>query len=234
MHDSAMANGKRFFETYVSRMTSPLIVDIGAQDVNGSLKQCSPSSSRYVGVDFVAGNGVDVILDDPYKLPFESNSIDVVVSSSCFEHSEMFWVIYLEILRVMKPEGIFFLTAPSNGPVHRFPVDCWRFYPDSGLALIKWAELNNFEPAVLESYISNQMLESWNDYVCVFIKDKKLVNKHPSRILDTFSDFTNGHRFGSSEYLNQEIRPEDQRSRGWKISKRISQEFQKKGLQKFA
>ena len=26
----------------------------------------------------------------------------------------------------------------SNGDYHSWPVDCWRFYPDSGIALINW------------------------------------------------------------------------------------------------
>jgi SAM-dependent methyltransferase len=71
-----------------------------------------------------------------YKLPFADGSVDVVLSSSCFEHSEFFWLLFLEILRVLRPEGLFYLNAPSNGPFHRYPVDCWRFYPDSGNALV--------------------------------------------------------------------------------------------------
>lgn len=227
MHDSALANGKRFFDAYISHLSSPTVIDIGAQDVNGSLKQVTPKNAKYIGVDFVAGNGVDVVLDDPYKLPFESNSIDAVVSSSCFEHSEMFWVSYLEILRVMKPDGIFFLSVPSNGPVHRFPVDCWRFYPDSGHALVTWANLNSLKPAVLESYISNQMLECWNDYVCVFVKDKDFVSAHPHRILDHFTDFTNGYRHESNERLKESVTTEDHRSFGWRMSKKVSQELQR-------
>ena len=51
------------------------------------------------------------MLTDPYHLPFESNSLDVVVSSSCFEHSEMFWLLFLEIMRVLKPEGLSAMTT---------------------------------------------------------------------------------------------------------------------------
>src|SRR5690242_17879182 len=125
MHPSALKFGKRFFDAYaVSRGT---VVDIGAQDLNGSLKDVCPKRLKYVGVDFAAGKGVDVILKDPYKLPFEDRSADFVVSSSCFEHSEMFWLLFLEILRILKPEGVFYLNVPSNGIFHRYPVDCWRF-----------------------------------------------------------------------------------------------------------
>lgn len=228
MHDSAMENGKRFFNAYVRKNPSATVLDIGSQDVNGSLRQFCQYGAKYVGVDFVAGNGVDVILEDPYKLPFDSHSIDAVVSSSCFEHSEMFWIIYLEILRVLKPQGVFYLNVPFNGPVHRYPVDCWRFYPDSGHALVRWAELNSYRPAVLESYVSNQMLECWNDFVCVFVKDREHAKNHPKRILDDFSDFTNGYRIGDSKRLNEVETTEDQSKFGWRMHKKIQQEIMKR------
>ena len=125
-------------------------------DVNGSLKEVIPKNSKYIGVDFAEGKGVDKVLKDPYNLTFENNSVDVVISSSCFEHSELFWLLFIEIIRILKPNGLFYLNAPSNGAFHRHPVDCWRFYPDSGKALVKWAKKNGFNTLLLESFISNQ------------------------------------------------------------------------------
>jgi len=77
-----------------------------------------------VGVDVMAGRNVDVQLSDPYRLPFEDESVVVVMSSSSFEHSEMFWLLFLEVLRVLRPQGLFYLNVPSNGHFHRWPVDC--------------------------------------------------------------------------------------------------------------
>ena len=37
---------------------------------------------------------VDLVLKDPYKLPFDDNSIDVIISISTFEHTEFFWLTY--------------------------------------------------------------------------------------------------------------------------------------------
>ena len=45
----------------------------------------------------MAGKGVDIVLEDPYCLPFADNSVDVVVSSSCFEQAEFFWLLFLTI-----------------------------------------------------------------------------------------------------------------------------------------
>jgi len=182
MHQEAMINGALFFKTYLEPLGKVSIVEIGSQNVNGSLREVAPNNSNYIGVDFCKANGVDVVLDDPYKLPFSDNCFDAVVSSSCFEHSEMFWILYLEIIRILKPDGIFYLNAPSAGGYHRYPVDCYRFYPDSGVALSNWARRNGYNTAVIEHYTHH------NDYVCVTIKNEKHISKYQNKILDTFSD----------------------------------------------
>lgn len=207
MHLTAMLNAKNFFETYANAFDSNVkVLEIGSQDVNGSLRQVCPKEFEYIGVDFQKGKGVDIVLDDPYTLPFENESFDIVLSSSCFEHSEMFWLVFLEILRVMKPKSLFYLNAPSTGSFHRYPVDCWRFYPDSGKAMITWAKRNGFNSEMLESYIQKgyQWHEGgqWQDFVGVFIKDATYLPEFPKRIIDTKSDFENGHLYGNSEIVN--------------------------------
>jgi SAM-dependent methyltransferase len=192
MHDTAMQNGERFFKTYAAHLEGATVLDIGAQNINGSLKDVCPQSMKYVGVDSAQGTGVDVVLENTYKLPFDDDSVEIVVSSSCFEHCQMFWVLYLEIMRVLKPSGLFYLNAPSNGAYHRYPVDCWRFYPDCGMALVNWGGRSGLNNAVLESYISNPHMEGWKDFVCVFVKDENQAGQYAGRILDSFNDFTTG------------------------------------------
>ncbi len=219
MHPTAMINGKSFFDCYAGAFPESQqikVLDIGAQDVNGSLKQVCPNRFTYIGLDFVAGKGVDVILKDPYQLPFETASADIVTASSCFEHSEMFWLVFLEIMRVLKPRGLFYLNAPSNGMIHRYPVDCWRFYPDCGLALTTWARRNGMNAALLESYISRQYVsqqigDQWNDFVAVFVRDEQHASEFPQRILHSKSDYSNGRIFGSTEVLKSSDLSEDQR-----------------------
>lgn len=214
MHASAMLNFEWFVKTYLGNFdhdNSTWIVEIGSQDVNGSLKQAIPPDLRYTGVDFVPGRNVDVVLDDAYQLPFESDSVDVIVSSSCFEHSEMFWLSFLEIIRCLKDKGLFYLQVPSNGSFHRFPVDCWRFYPDSGRALASWARRNSYNTTLLESYTSNQFDGEWNDFVAVFVKDEKFAQDFPNRILSIKKDITNGIVYGSNNFINYITQPEDVR-----------------------
>ena len=215
MHESAMKNGEVFFATYSKYFKDSVVtvVDIGAQDVNGSLKEVCPKKFKYIGVDFQNGKGVDIVLSDPYTLPFENETIDIVVSNSCFEHSEMFWISFLEILRILKPTGLFYLNVPSDGRVHKYPVDCWRFYPDSGQALVTWAKRNGFNSTLLECY--TQLEGNWYDYVAVFLKSNENKSRYNDRILHHKKDFENGMMVDNNHLFNPVSATQNER----KISK---------------
>ena len=211
MHYTARLNCKYFFDTYAVGFPTndTKVVEIGSRDVNGSLRGYCPSTFGYTGVDFDSGKGVDIVLDDPYSLPFETGTVDIVLSSSCFEHSEMFWVLFLEIMRILKPVGLFYINVPSNGVFHQYPVDCWRFYPDSGRALVAWAKRNGMDIALLESYTSIQKNGTWNDYVAVFVKDKNFAAHHRGRILYSNKDIYNGVLLNTVGYVNYRSLTED-------------------------
>jgi glycosyltransferase involved in cell wall biosynthesis/SAM-dependent methyltransferase len=199
MHPSALNFGKLFFETYCTDLEGAVVYDVGAQNVNGSLRDVCLPHLGYVGVDFVAGNGVDIVLDDPYRLPFADASLDVIVCSSCIEHSQFFWLIFLEMLRVLKPQGLLYLNVPSNGSFHRYPVDCWRFYPDAGRALEAWAEREGYPSMLLESFVGARSADSfesggaWHDFVAVFIKDRRFEPLFKGRMVDRMDDYFNGY-----------------------------------------
>lgn len=203
MHDTAMFYGAAFFKAYTQVAQTLTIVDIGSQDVNGSLRSVAVPRHRYIGVDFAEAKGVDILITDPYSLPFESESVDVVVSSSCFEHSEFFWLLFNEALRILKPNGLLYINAPSNGPVHRYPVDCWRFYPDSGLALQNWARRSGYNAVMLESFVGLRKADVWNDFVAVFLKDIKNVALHPRRIVNITNKHTDARVIKKKDPGNQ-------------------------------
>jgi SAM-dependent methyltransferase len=214
MHYTAIENAKRFFDVYsqpfLESVEPTKVVEIGSQDVNGSIRQCSPSTFQYIGVDFVEGKGVDVLLDDPYTLPFEDKSVSIVVSSSCLEHSEFFWLLYLEMLRILKDDGILYINVPSNGQFHRWPVDCWRFYPDSGIALAKWARRVGFNCTLLESFTTTQLGDQWNDFVAVTLKDESFIATYPRRVIRSLDGYWNGYDSGNPrELINFSVEPED-------------------------
>jgi SAM-dependent methyltransferase len=139
------------------------VVDLGAMNVNGSYKQLLPDDAHYIGVDLEAGPGVDVVLDDVYQLPFEDGSVDLVLSGQMLEHCAHFWLVFNEIHRILKPGGMAFMIAPSSGPVHRYPLDCYRFYPDSFAALANWSGLR-----LVQSWTDER--GPWRDLVGIFQK----------------------------------------------------------------
>ena len=220
MHVSAFNSFLDFKKIYLEKISRPEIklIEIGSQAVNSTIKNSLDDKIKYIGLDVYKGKNVDIILTDPYKLPFYSNSIDAVISISVFEHTEFFWLTYLEILRVLKKDGLFFLNAPSNSKYHRHETDNWRFYPDSSLALEKWGKKNNYNPKVLEHYTNYEKgRDIWNDYVSITIKDKNYTKLYSDRILDYKKNFTNGRVDTSDDILKFQEFPQDQNNWGWKL-----------------
>jgi SAM-dependent methyltransferase len=168
MHDTAFHTGAIFFQLYAPAQA--VILDVGAMDLNGSLRACAPAGARYVGVDMEAGRGVDIVLQDPYAMPFPNDHFDLVVSSSCLEHDAMFWIGFIEFLRVLKPGGFLYMSVPTNGWYHRHPIDAWRCYPDAGLALEKWGRRQSVAVTLIESFVVPRDQTPWNDFVMVFAK----------------------------------------------------------------
>jgi SAM-dependent methyltransferase len=169
MHATAMHYGRQFFEKY-----GPFrrVVEVGSMVVaGGSLREVA-GDCNYVGVDCDAGPGVDCVAKDPYSLPIASNVACAVVSSSTFEHADFFWLTFLEMVRICKPGGYIYVNSPSNGYVHRHPVDCWRFYPDASQALTKWAARNGQQVELLETFIGEPDADvaHWEDWVAVWKK----------------------------------------------------------------
>jgi SAM-dependent methyltransferase len=204
MHYTAQKNAERFFQTYVYGKNEKIkIVETGAQIGGFNIRTLAKENMEYIGIDIDKYPGVDIKLEDPYKFPFDDNSVDFVISSSCFEHIEFFWLTYLEIMRILKPNGLFYLNAPSNGDFHRFPVDCWRFYPDSGKALINWGKRNGYNCNVVEQYTSDKDRDIWADYVSIFIKDENYVSEYPNRITTTFKEYINGTVYPNNKLTNQ-------------------------------
>jgi hypothetical protein len=86
-------------------------------------------------------------------------------------------------MRVLKPHGVFYLNAPSTVGYHQFPVDCWRFYPDSGKALVNYSKRRGFNPELLVSYIF--VGGSFQDFVGVFVKDKNYSKIHENKTINS-------------------------------------------------
>jgi SAM-dependent methyltransferase len=179
MHQSSFDKMTAFREKYLENAQNEKleIIDLGSQDVNGSYRSIfNVSSWSYRGVDMAPGKNVDIALKDPYSWrEIRSNSVDVLVSGQAFEHIEFFWLTMFEICRVLKPNGLCCIIAPSAGPEHRYPVDCWRFYPDGLAAIVKYVGMQVLEVSTqwAKNPIYQDSSNDWKDSMLVCQKRKK-------------------------------------------------------------
>jgi SAM-dependent methyltransferase len=192
MHHSAYVNAEKFYHKYCEKnIENKKILDVGSYDVNGTMKPIF-EKGQYVGLDMEAGPNVDIV-GVSHDIPFEKDEFDIVISSSCFEHDDMFWISFQEMCRVLKPGGYMYVQAPSNGPYHGWPGDNWRFYIDSWKALEKWGKKLGFDIELVEHYIDdttphhpNEGFRLWNDSIGIYRKKPIEVNK--VALISTFCD----------------------------------------------
>jgi SAM-dependent methyltransferase len=172
MHYTSLLSGKSFSESY--GIKNGLVIDIGGRDVNGSLRSFFEEKGMvFLCIDMESHDSVDIVVPPGEQLPFEDGSVDLIVSTSCFEHDPCFWLTFREMTRIIKPSGYIYVNAPTSGPYHTYPGDNWRFYSDAGQALAFWSgkQISNepiYPVKVVETF--NVLGDCWNDFVCVWKK----------------------------------------------------------------
>jgi len=150
------------------------ILDVGSYGVNGTYKEIFSDEKMfcYTGLDLKPGPNVDYVPHDPYDWPeLENESYDVVISGQAFEHIEYPWLVIRELAAKLRKNGLACIVAPSRGPEHKYPVDCWRYYPDGFYALAKWAGLEILEAKTNwgASGFSDGS-DQWGDTFCILYK----------------------------------------------------------------
>ncbi len=165
MHMSSFSAMERFKNEYLDTNAELNILDVGSFDSNqkpfnyGLL--FDEEKWAYCGMDIREGPNVDLVVSDIYNwVEINDESYDVVVSGQAFEHMEFFWKAILEIERILKPGGFCCIIAPSSGPVHRNPWDCYRFTAEGMRAIGKYADLD-----VLDAFTNDSSI--WNDSVLI-------------------------------------------------------------------
>ena len=176
MHDSAMWWGKQFLNNYSIKGK---ILEVGSckqknthrgENVyQDALRDLAPKNSRWIGVDIAPGPGVDVVLEDPHKIPFPDGYFDASIASSVYEHVLFPWELFKEQCRCVKVGGHIYINAPSSGDYHPYPIDAWRFYLDSARSFKAWAEKAGYP--VFCHHASTDAGTHWKDFVAVYIRE---------------------------------------------------------------
>ena len=208
MHDTAYICGKLFADLYGG--LNKVVLDIGGKNVNGSLRIFFENlGMKYICLDIEEDSSVDIVVKPGDKLPFDNGSIDLIVSTSCFEHDPCFWITFKEMTRIIKLGGFIYISAPTNGPYHCHPGDNWRFYSDAGQALSYWSsfQFSNelvFPVKVVETFHILPKNDIWNDFVCVWerVHEKQtdiIVSKSISQNIGILEKALNDNNFNTKK-----------------------------------
>jgi SAM-dependent methyltransferase len=136
MHESSLQKMGELIKRFVPQ--NSLILDIGTRNDIWNYKECAVNNQcQYKTLDWETNADYIVKGYDWSDVP---KGFDCVISGQCLEHDSFFWKTLENISSITKQNGIIIIIVPSCGAIHRYPVDCYRFYPDSANA---FAEIMN-------------------------------------------------------------------------------------------
>jgi SAM-dependent methyltransferase len=98
----------------------------GQEDI-GNLRPLFPGMT-YVGCDVRPGPGVDR-LADVSRLALADNSIPTILCLETLEHVLDARRAVDELIRVLAPGGVLFISTPFYFHIHGYPSDYWRMTP---------------------------------------------------------------------------------------------------------
>ncbi len=127
----------RFIEE-MARIADPVVLELGTRRQEGQDRTRHttwvPHARQYVGVDYEAGDDVDVVADaHELSRHFARDSVDAVIACSIFEHIKYPWIAAAEIAKVLRIGGFVFIVTHQTFALHAHPHDYWRFSTE-GLA----------------------------------------------------------------------------------------------------
>ena len=172
MHPSSLLKMQAFRDVYLVASLAPLrVLDVGsmAHELQDTYRPLFDGPGYdYVGLDLEVGPNVDVVPDDAYNwAEIPSGSFDAVITGQMLEHNPYFWITLAEITRVTKPGGLVCIIAPSWGFTHRYPLDCWRFFPDAASAMFGYVGLETVEAYVEEKDPDKAVSTLWADMLAI-------------------------------------------------------------------
>ncbi|GAB2784028.1 hypothetical protein GCM10027275_30160 [Rhabdobacter roseus] len=93
------------------------------------------SVTNYIGVEWEGTSYHLRVKPEKYwdgkTLPFDNESVESCMATEVFEHLSNPVQVGKEAYRILKPEGVLFLTVPFLWPLHEVPYDEYRYTPFS-------------------------------------------------------------------------------------------------------
>jgi len=89
------------------------VLDVGSLDINGNNRYLFEDCS-YFGIDVGSGKNVDFV-SKAHEFKASDGSYDVIISTECFEHDMYYDKSLKNIVRMLKPNGLFIFTCATTG-----------------------------------------------------------------------------------------------------------------------
>lgn len=129
MSSAERRDSNAIFRTWCADVTGAVLsIGSGADiDKEGrTYKQYFVNAASYITSDCETRTGCDVVLD-ARQIGMGSESFNAVFASGVLEHVDDCHAAVSECHRVLKPSGSLIVGVPFQQPIHRAPLDFWRF-----------------------------------------------------------------------------------------------------------
>jgi SAM-dependent methyltransferase len=89
------------------------VLEVGSLNINGSVRQFFKGCD-YLGLDIAEGKEVDLVCKgEDFGAP--ANYFDTVISSEMFEHNMNYVKCWMNMIRMMKEDGLLLFTCATTG-----------------------------------------------------------------------------------------------------------------------
>jgi len=125
-----------FVRRHADQFDGPFL-EVGSRDYGSTedLRSLLADGDNYIGVDAVAGPGVDIVVDltdhaERIDSQLEGMRFGTIFCLSVLEHCDQPFLMAENLTRLLKPNGKICISAPFAWQFHAYPADYWRFTPE--------------------------------------------------------------------------------------------------------
>jgi SAM-dependent methyltransferase len=135
------------------------ILEIGSQNINGTVRTFFPQASEYIGIDLGLAECVDwVVPGELLELP--DGWADITISTECFEHCEAWEKVFKNMIRMTKSGGVVIFTCASTGRLTHGTIDSDEWHSPFTTSYYKNLDVDNItEKIKLGAYFNRHGFE---------------------------------------------------------------------------